>query len=55
MRWPAPREMDARVVRKFLWLPMEIDGEVRWWEMASWVEYYRRGRDGHFWKPERWM
>ena len=55
MRWPAPRTLDSRTRRQWLWLPMEIDGEVRWWEMASWLEYYTRVREGHFWKPERWL
>lgn len=55
MRWAAPRIMDSRERRRFLVLPMEIDGEVRYWEWASWVEYYVRGRDGNYWRPERWL
>lgn len=55
MRWQAPRYCETRVRKQFLWLPMEIDGEVRWWETATWEEMYTTGRQGNFWKPERWL
>lgn len=38
MRWgtkqPEYKVGDVRFVRKFLWLPMTIDGETRWLETA---------------------
>jgi hypothetical protein len=55
MRWEAPRTNDSRIRKRFLFLPMEIDGEVRWWEIATWLEYYHMGRSGYWWRPERWL
>lgn len=30
-----PKEGDIKVIRKFLWMPLEIDGETRWLEYAN--------------------
>jgi hypothetical protein len=37
MRRNLPRDGDKRVIRKFLWLPLEIDRDWRWLEWA-WIE-----------------
>jgi hypothetical protein len=40
MKWATPRDGDTRTLRRFLWLPLEIDHEVRWLEVASWTQRY---------------
>lgn len=54
MRWKTKPDCSQRVRSGFLWLALEIDGEARWWERASWVEVYRKTREGYAWIPERW-
>ena len=43
-----------RWVTKFLIWPLEIRGEKRWLEKATWFEEWTRGRCGHFWKKIYW-
>jgi hypothetical protein len=51
MRWRRPKRGDKRVRRKFLWFPLELDGETRWLERASWDEEYGTT----MWFPLRWV
>lgn len=60
MKWYTKREPewnDVRIVSKFLWLPLEIDHEVRWLCKATWKERYENRRDGYtrYWKPICWV
>jgi hypothetical protein len=55
MRRKRPERGQKRIVRKFLWLPLEIDGEMRWLERATieeQVQYFPTGWD---WMPRRWI
>lgn len=62
MKWtqpPAPKPGQTRIVRRFLWLPLNLQGETRWLERAEWVERFKRFfryDDGVYgiWKPVRW-
>lgn len=38
MRWKSPGYHDTKTKKKFLWLPLCIDGEWRWLERAT-IEY----------------
>lgn len=35
MRWCDPVSGETKIVKKFLWLPLEIDFETRWLEEAT--------------------
>lgn len=38
MRWkhkPSPKIGDTKIITKFLWLPLTLDGETRWLERVS--------------------
>lgn len=63
MRWrpkSGPRDGDVRIKRRFLWVPMEMGGEVRWLEFARIrcvfaavgraEDRYRTG-----WRPTGWV
>ena len=65
MKWtqpPTPKPGQARTVRRFLWLPLTLQGETRWLERAEWVERrmqvhrYSAGKwwPVHLWQPVRW-
>lgn len=54
-----PQDGDTRIVRCFLWLPMEIDGDKRWLEKVEYLEQYERlgtfdlfGDTPLVWKPK---
>jgi hypothetical protein len=50
MRWnksPLPKLGDKKIVRRFLFHPLELDREVRWLETAS-VEYEAKELPYHF-------
>ena len=52
MRWQyQPGLWSVRTKTRFLWLPKDMGGEVRWLERATWEEIYMHGR----WWPERWI
>lgn len=59
MRWfkrSMPKGGDIRTRRRFLWLPLTIDGETRWLERAVWEEIARYGRGfGLWWKPYQFI
>lgn len=42
MKWldNAPEKGQRRNVRRFLWKPLQIGGEVRWLETAEWEEEF---------------
>jgi hypothetical protein len=35
MKWKLPKIGDVRIVNKFLWKPLEINGEKRWFEKVK--------------------
>ena len=43
-----------RWVTKFLLTPLEIRGETRWMETATWFEEWTRGQYGDFWQKIYW-
>lgn len=43
MRWKDPRYGDRRTVTKFLWFPLQIGKETRWFEMATIEQRYIDG------------
>ena len=50
MRWHYPALGEEKTVRKFLLLPLTVNGETRWLEMAMIKYCYHR--DG--WIPFAW-
>jgi hypothetical protein len=62
VRWrkrykPAPSFGDTRVVREFLFLPLTLEGETRWLELASIQQEYVEGNfymDGEHWMSVGW-
>lgn len=50
MRWKQPKHNDTRRINKFLWIPLELDGEKRWLEFASYDEYYSATYPTGWWK-----
>lgn len=57
MRFKLPKSGDTRVVEGFLFLPKEINDEIRWLELAYWEETFRATyMDARFkWRPDRWL
>jgi hypothetical protein len=60
MRWgkPPPERYAVRVRRRFLWLPVCIDGECKWLERATLMERYEAGEDwgtSWNWRPHKWV
>jgi hypothetical protein len=60
MRWSVKHrtiaEGDTRIVKRFLFLPLEIGGEVRWLEIARYKQKFMkpfRNTSGH-WKNLYW-
>lgn len=51
MRWTPPIVGDVRYVVKFLWLPLRLENEVRWLELAHIRYVYRDNSEGTGWKP----
>lgn len=47
---PLPKDGDTREKTKFLWLPKEINQEIRWLEYARWQERYY-----YSWEPIKWI
>lgn len=43
MRWEYPQPNDKRIVKKFLFLPMVIRGEGRWFEFVTIEQKYSVG------------
>ncbi len=58
MRWnnenKQRRPGTHRFVTKFLFLPLEIRGEKRWLEKATWFEEWTQGKFGSFWSKIFW-
>lgn len=53
MRWRPAQVGEERIVRKFLWWPMCLDGQTRWLERAFVRQVYEKSADGaEFW---RWL
>ena len=56
-KWHTRCQGDARVIKRFLWLPRCIKGECRWLERAKisqmWVGGYDRDHSG--WEDEAWV
>ena len=63
MRWnPPAQHHDTRVVRKFLWFPLELPvgelgskTEVRWWEYAEIHQTYIRGYTMSWWSNDHFV
>jgi hypothetical protein len=55
MKWNknAPTLFDERVIEKFLLLPKELQGEVRWLEKVKIKQFY--GYTGAPFFPEKWI
>lgn len=54
MRWPKKNEIEPgtqRINQGFLFLPIRLVEETRWWEYCFWVEIYT----GSYWKRIRWF
>jgi hypothetical protein len=51
MKWTKPKNREQRDNRSFLLFPKNINGEVRWLEVASWHEWY----DYDHWVPCYWI
>ncbi len=45
----------TRVVSKFLWFPLEINGEIRWLERATFKKRYNNYYDGGSWEYIEWI
>lgn len=45
-----PEYGTVRSIRRFLWFPKVINGELRWLEKAMWSELYQ-----HRWYSIKWM
>lgn len=52
MRWTIETG-NTRIVTRFLWLPREINGEVRWMERATWRMEYKNYVGG--WEDVEWL
>ena len=53
MRWSDPKTGTMRERSGFLWLPIQIGGEARWLERATWVEEWMG--PGFWWVRRRWV
>ncbi len=53
-RKPMPQHLEERIKRKFLWLPLEIDNEVRWLEYANVKQIYIRCLM-YAWRNQEWI
>ena len=51
MRWKTPKPGDTRVVKRFAFFPICINGEVRWLEMVSIRQRFWIGSvtGNHYW------
>jgi len=57
MKWREkvpPKEGDLRHVTRFLWMPLTIAKQVRFWERATWVEQCVVWRGEVHWEPITW-
>ncbi len=57
MRWGTkykirPSVGGQRIVKKFIWIPKQIDGEWRWFEFSKIKQSYT---PTHYWKSEKWI
>jgi hypothetical protein len=68
MRFTRQRELqekylanERKLVQKFLWFPLTIDGETRWLEEVSyvcrvdWEQNIFTDRKYYYWKPWDWV
>lgn len=53
MRWNVPKYGDIKIVKKFLFLPLTIDYETRWWEEVT-IKYVYKERNSS-WEPLRFL
>lgn len=49
-----------RVIQKFLWLPLTIDNQTRWFETARIKQTYTNAKEeysetGYIWKDTAWV
>lgn len=61
-----PKIGDKKITTQFLYFPLTIDLETRWWERATFEETYIEKCVGHgvdfegddfvqYWKPTKWI
>ena len=43
MRWKEPKHGDVKIKKKFAFLPIEINGETRWFEWVTIKYVYHNG------------
>ena len=57
MRWHSPETGERRIRRVFLWLPLKLGSETRWFEHAVIEEEfgYRWADYGHAWRVVRFI
>lgn len=55
MRYNTPKIGDIRKRSGFLWLPKEINHEVRFWEYAEWEEEYKWDPLLNGWEAYKWI
>lgn len=62
MRWKSkqtkvPEIKDTRVVSRFLWLPLSLNGETRWLEWAEIIQEYLNDtclNPEYYWVDKEW-
>ncbi len=54
--YKTPRVGQKRRVRKFLFFPLKLDGELRWWERATITQIYepKDSQGRYHWRNLRW-
>ena len=60
MRWKNKNILpgDKRIIEKFLWFPIEIDGETRWLEKCKILQCVKRSGDDPYsfiWMDMNWI
>ena len=53
MRWIKQKQLGKRMKTRFLLFPKCINGEWRWFEKATWQEYYRE--PNLLWTADYWI
>ena len=56
MRWKVNcKDGDTRIITKFLWFPVTIEGETRWLEMANIKQRFYLGDSWSTWYNKTWV
>jgi len=54
MRWKLPEKGSDRIRKGFLFKPRCMNGEYRWLEFATWIQYYDNYGTFGYWRDEEW-